>query len=287
MKTIEEAIQAASTCLKDVGVEDPRLESEFLLAAFLHISRTRVILDRHQALPSVQISAFQAWLQERQKRKPLAYVSGEQPFRDLNLKVTPDVLIPRPETELLVEQALRVLDAWNTSAIVVDVGTGSGNIALSLAAHPKVRHVVGIDASKEALVVARHNERNIKRGLAVEWLWGNLLAPLQKRRIRPDLIVANLPYIRTDVMPTLEPELHWEPRLALEGGDDGLRLIAPCIAQAAELLKPGGVLLLEIGADQSQAVMAILAQSAVWADRRIFIDLAGHPRILQARRKEM
>src|SRR5256885_1257183 len=109
IKTIEQAIQAASKCLAGVGIENPRLESEFLMSAFLQIPRTHLILQRHETLSAQKIRALRGWLREREKRKPLAYVTGEQPFRDLKLKVTSAVLVPRPETELLVEQALRVL----------------------------------------------------------------------------------------------------------------------------------------------------------------------------------
>ena len=286
MKTIEQAITTAAQCLREVGIENPRMESEFLLAALLQVSRTRVILNRHQTLPKTKMKAFRVWLQERQKRKPLAYVSGEQPFRDLKLRVTPDVLIPRPETELLVEQAFRILDPRKDAAIVVDVGTGSGNIALSLAAHPKVGQVIGIDASKEALKVAQHNEKHMKRGLPIEWIYGDLLRPLQKRGEHPDLVVANLPYIRTRDMSGLEPELYWEPSLALHGGEDGLNLIHRCITQASDLLQPGAVLLLEIGADQSADVKSFFEQKKLWDDVSIFRDLAGLPRIVQARQRD-
>src|SRR5690349_12136369 len=125
MKTIEEAIQAASRCLNGVGIENARLESEFLVAACLNVPRMRLILNRFQPFPAHKIRSIQEWLEQRQQRKPLAYVSGEQPFRDLRLKVSPAVLIPRPETELLVEQAFRQLELMPQPAIAVDVGTGS------------------------------------------------------------------------------------------------------------------------------------------------------------------
>jgi release factor glutamine methyltransferase len=124
MRTIEEAVQAASSCLNGVGIEDARLESEFLVAACLQVPRTHLILHRQERLSTEKIRAVQAWLTQRQKRKPLAYVSGEQPFRDLRLKVSPAVLVPRPETELLVEQAFRMLDSMSSSP----AGAGRGPI---------------------------------------------------------------------------------------------------------------------------------------------------------------
>jgi len=283
MKTIEEAIQAASRCLLEVGVENPRLESEFLVAACLKVPRTQLILNRHQRLTAEKIRAVQNWLNERQQRKPLAYVSGEQPFRDLCLKVSPAVLIPRPETELLVEQACRMLDRLPQPAVVVDVGTGSGAIAISLSAHSNVVRVIAIDISKEALRIARTNGKENRR-VSVEWLEGDLLTPLLKQPACADLIVANLPYVRSEEMITLEPELHWEPAIALDGGKDGLRFIEPCARQAAEVLRSGGYLLLEIGADQALPVAALLQRQSHWTDVQVFCDFAGLPRIVQARR---
>ncbi len=285
MKTIEEVIQAASKILAGVGVKNHRMESEFLVATFLQIPRTHLIVHRQEFLPTRMMPALRAWVKERQKRKPLAYVSGEQPFRDFNLLVSESVLIPRPETELLVEQALRCLDRLEGTATAIDVGTGSGNIALSLSFHLKADRVIGIDLSPEALRVARSNHRRFHEGRPVRWIQGNLLETPIKRRIRAELIVANLPYVRTDEMRTLEPELHWEPPLALDGGHDGLRLIEPCIEQASRVLSPDGILLLEIGAEQAHAVTTLFRQSGFWDQIQVFRDFSGLPRIVQARRK--
>jgi len=285
VKTIEQAIEAASRCLAGVGIENPILESEHLIAAFLQTSRTRLVLHRREELATRQVRALRRWFHEREKRKPLAYISGEQPFRDLSLSVSPSVLIPRPETELLVEQALRTLDASEQTMTVIDVGTGSGNIALSLAAHSKAHLVIGIDRSAAALKVARANHRQTKRDVPMRWVHGDLLRPMQAQHVSAGLIVANLPYVRTRELEELEPELQWEPRQALDGGEDGLRLIEPCIRQAAMTLLAGGTLLLEIGADQSKTVLALFEQGGMWESVRVFHDLAGLPRIAQARRK--
>jgi release factor glutamine methyltransferase len=312
MRTIEQAIQTACQCLREVGLEDPRMESEFLVAALLRMPRGHLILNRHRAISVAKLRSLQDWLGQRQKRKPLAYVTGEQPFREFSLRVNPEVLVPRPETELLVERAMMILDSiplpsreTGASAIsysasvsrrcgrasgapdegwsVVDVGTGSGNIAISLSGHPKVGKVIAIDLSAEALKVARKNGKQNKR-LPIDWLLGNLLEPVQKRGLHAHLIVANLPYVRTGDLSGLAPELQWEPRMALDGGADGLRLIEPCIEQAAEVLHPHGMLLLEIGADQSQDVASILKKHGSWSDIQVFRDLAGLPRLIQAER---
>jgi release factor glutamine methyltransferase len=283
MKTIEDAIEAASACLAGVGMENPRMESEFLVAACMQMPRPHLVMKRGQPVSVDLVQALRGWLREREKRKPLAYITGEQPFRDLQIRVNVSVLVPRPETELVVEQAMRMLDQMPRPVTVVDVGTGSGNIALSLAQHAKTERVIGIDCSARALQVARMNHRQIKRGAPIRWVKGNLLLPLKNSRIRPDLIVANLPYVRTEEMSELEPELAWEPKLALDGGPDGLRLIDPCIRQASGVLSRGGVLLLEIGADQAKEVVRLLEDENVWDDIQVFRDLSGLPRIVQAR----
>ncbi len=261
------------------------MESEYLVAACLRMSRARLVLNRREMLPERQIRVLRSWLREREKRKPLAYITGEQPFRDLTLKVNSFVLVPRPETELLVEQALRIIDQAKAPVAVVDVGTGCGNIALSLARHPNTRLVIAIDSSAAALKIARANRKEIRLGAPIRWVQGDLLGPLKKGKTRVDLIVANLPYVRTREMQELEPELSWEPRLALEGGEDGLRLIEPCLEQASGVLMPGGMILLEIGAEQSKGVRTLLEEGHVWDDIRIFSDFSGLPRIAQARKR--
>ncbi len=286
MKTVEQAIQAASQCLKSVGIPNARLESEFLVASYLQIPRTRLLLCRNEELPPQVIDGLKEWIQEREQRKPLAYVTGEQPFRDFDVLVTPDVLIPRPETELLVEQALRLLERRSEAATVVDVGTGSGVIALSLIGHEKVSRLIAIDLSLEALNIARHNETHISTEYRVDWVHGDLLMPLISTHTQADLIVANLPYVTTKEMDSLEPELRWEPRLALDGGKEGLNAIEPCIRQSAEVLSPGGFLLLEIGFEQSKSITRLLEQAGKWNNVQMFRDFAGLPRIIQAERKE-
>jgi release factor glutamine methyltransferase len=287
MKTIDQAIDAASRCLAAVGVENAQLESEFLVAAFLQMPRTWLVLNRRHALAPHQIRSLRGWLKKRQQRKPLAYVTGEQPFRDLTMKVNTFVLVPRPETELLVEQALRLLDHLDDPTVVVDVGTGSGNIALSVARHRRVSLVLAIDCSVRALKIARANQARVTHAAPIHWIQGDLLAPLERGHHRPRMIIANLPYVRSREMACLEPELRWEPRLALDGGSDGLRLIEPCIRQAAAVMSGGGVLLLEIGADQSADVVRILEEGKKWEKIHIFRDLAGLPRIVQAYRKDI
>ena len=149
--TIDEALRSTSKLLSIAGIEESWMESEFLVAAALNIPKVRLAFHREQPISTVGEQALKKWRNERAKRKPLAYVLGEQPFGNLVLSVTPAVLVPRPETELLVERALQILDASPRRAVCADIGTGSGNIAISLAQHPEVDKVFGVDISEEAL----------------------------------------------------------------------------------------------------------------------------------------
>lgn len=286
MKTLERVLQETSQALFAAGIEEPRMEAEFLLSSILGQPRPRLILHRHETWPKKFDRKLQEWTIERQRRIPFAYIVGEQPFGDLNLRVTPHVLVPRPETELLVEEARRILDQAATPGVLVDVGTGSGNILLSLASHPRVSQGIGIDISHEALQVARQNARRLKMTPRVRWHQGHLLGPVLTDRSTLMMVTANLPYIRTKDIAGLAPELHREPRVALDGGVDGLDLIRPCVVESALVLRAGGAILLEIGFDQGEAVAALLAQSGFWSGIEVLPDLAGHPRIVRAFRKD-
>jgi release factor glutamine methyltransferase len=281
--TIQEALDHTVSQFEQARIPDARLDAEYLVAEAVGVPRLRLMFRGGMLVQTDQQRRLDQWVRERLERKPLAYVLGEQPFMNLLLRVSPCVLIPRPETELLVEEALRLLDGI-PAATVVDVGTGSGNIALSLARHPHTATVHAVDISLAALAIARENAlRNFIRK-PIEWHQGNLLAPLIERRLAADLVVANLPYVRTHEIPTLSPEVRWEPALALDGGRDGLAYISELIEQAETVLKPEGVLLLEIGADQGEAVLERLQSRKSWFGVRLTEDLAGLPRIIEARK---
>ncbi len=279
---VEEALKTVSRQLQTEGVEEPRLDSEYLVAAALNVPRSHLILSHTQALSQETEALLQRLCRERAARKPLAYVLGEQPFGDLSLSVNPSVLVPRPETEGLVEEAKKILDQCPNSIVVADVGTGSGNIALSLASHPNVSRVFGIDISEKALVIARENAKRCPGGEKCEWRQGDLLTPLQES-VR--LVIANLPYVRSGDIEGLAPELRWEPRLALDGGIQGLDLIFRLIQQAQKFLIAGSCLMLEIGHDQWDDVRKALESSGLWTGIQLKKDLAGWPRVVSAVRK--
>lgn len=279
--TLDEALQATLDRLERAQIPDARLDAEYLVAEAAGIPRMRILLQGGAWLHPDAERRLSHWIQERLERRPLAYILGDQPFLNLVLKVTPGVLIPRPETELLVEEAFRVLDTMR-DATVVDVGTGSGNIALSLARHAHAAEVHAVDISEVALDIARENALRNKARVDVQWHLGDLLTPLLDRTVRADLIVANLPYVRTSELSMLSPEVRWEPALALDGGRNGLAYIRQVIKQAERTLKPDGVLLLEIGSDQGPEVLACFKPDSGWTSPQLFDDLAGLPRIIKA-----
>lgn len=277
--TIRESMAWASEMLEAARVENPRIDAEYLVGAVSGIPRPGLVLRGDQALSPASIQRLQRWVTRRANRKPLAYILGEQPFYGRSYQVTPNVLIPRPETELLVERALELL-AGPEKHVIIDVGTGSGNIAITLAQEIRTAKIYAVDLLSSALRVAKKNARMHGAENRIEWLRGDLLEPVIQRKIVPDLILANLPYVRLKEFAGLQPEVHYEPRVALNGGKDGLELIRRCVAQASDVLPGGGRLLMEIGAGQERAVQSLFSSSRAWTRFACVKDLSGLPRIV-------
>ncbi len=253
------------------------IEVQVILAHLLNKDRTWVLAHPEWEISSPELEAAEEALQKLICKVPLAYLIGEREFFGLPFWVDESVLIPRPETELLVEYALDWLKRYSQAKAVLDVGTGSGCIAVSLAYHqPRVR-VVGVDISWSALQVARRNSQRHKVSAVIKWLQSDLCQPL----INPsgsgifDLICANLPYVPTDEV----KQCVSEPQLALNGGSDGLAIIRRFLPQAAKLLKSHGLLLLEIGADQSIEVEKLVLSRLPQAAVTFISDLAGIKRV--------
>lgn len=251
-----------------------RLDAELLLAHVLDRPRTFLYAHPEQVLDADRIAAFEKHLRRRAAHEPVAYITGEREFWSLSLHISPDVLVPRPETELLVELALARLAGRNNIRIA-DLGTGSGAIAVALATELPGAHIVATDSSAAALAVAT---RNIERHCPgrVELRAGYWLQPLQNERF--DLIVSNPPYIKADDPVFHEKELQHEPRRALAAGDDGMEDLRTIIMTAGSCMKPGAWLMLEHGADQAQAVRALFEDHgyrSIVSHR----DTAGLPRV--------
>ncbi len=277
--TAAAAMQRAVVQLRAAGIEEPQLEAELLLRHVLGLDKTCFYLRLPEALSERQYERFLDLLGQRVKRKPLAYITGHREFYDLDLHVAPGVLIPRPETELLVEQVLRlarVPERAGRPLTFVDVGTGSGAIALAVAKQLPQLEVFATDCSPAALAVASFNARRLRLAGRVRFLQGDLLDPLPGQ---VDLVAANLPYVPTAVWETLAPEVRdHEPRTALDGGRDGLDQIRRLIGQLPAHLRPGGGAVLEI--DPAQAATVADLASAAGATPAILPDLAGQARLL-------
>jgi len=301
------ALARASRRLEAAGIEDPRLEARILMERCLGLSRVELYREPDRPLSPAELAAYESLVARRAGREPLAYVVGHREFFGLDFLVDRRVLVPRPETELLVEEALRVLGELplqrdrpplppraggaeqglrgergarslpSPAPVLADVGTGSGAIAVSLAVHRPDALVYAADVSAEALEVAAENAR--RHGVAgrVVPLLGDLLAPLPER---VDLIAANLPYVSAADLARAQPEVAREPRLALDGGADGLAVYRRLLAQAPGCLRPGGALLFEIGAGQGSAAVEMAAQAFPGAAVRLLRDHAGLDRVV-------
>jgi len=288
-RSVGEALQGASRLLEQAGILDARLEAELLLAHALGWSRIQLLTHPEALLPPRQAALFQHLIALRLARWPTAYLTGHREFYDLDLRVNRAVLIPRPETELLVdvarEQAGRLAGRRPSAVLAIaDVGTGSGAVAIALARHLPHAIIYGLDASELALRVASFNCRRHGVGHRVRLLHGDLLEPLPEG---VDLIVANLPYVATGELAGLMPEVRdYEPRAALDGGPDGLDVLRRLLAQAPAHLNPGGSLLLEIGAGQGPAVRELAGRAFPGAEVGVLRDYAGHHRVVVIHTKD-
>jgi len=275
--TIGSALDWARSALQE-QIDNAWLDARLLLCHVLEVRQEYLILYSEKTLTIQQAADYQSLVMRRATGSPLAYLLGSQPFYDIEVFVSPDVLIPRPETELLVEQAINF--AQNRShQFIVDVGAGSGIIALAMAKHLPQHHITGIDLSQDALDIAKRNTVHLNLVNRVRWLQGNLLDPLIKQGEQVDLIVANLPYITTEEMQDLEVSKH-EPHMALDGGNDGLDLIRQLLKNAPLVLKPNGAILMEIGAAQGDGVRNIAQHYFPTAQVHVNQDLAALDRIV-------
>jgi release factor glutamine methyltransferase len=278
MVEAREALGQAVRTLGNEGVESPRLDAELLLSHVLGASRATILAWPERRLTPKELTTYRHLVTRRAEREPLAYILGQREFFGLEFAIDPRVLIPRPETELLVEYALPRARALTAPPHIADVGAGSGAIAVALAVHLPGATVYALDGSAGALEVASANARRHRVGDRVPCLQGNLLEPL---RGSVDLITANLPYVTTAEWEDLPPEIReYEPRPALDGGPDGLAIIRRLLATAAPYLHPGGAILLEIGASQGVAATALARGSFPQAAVTLHQDYAGLDRLV-------
>lgn len=276
----------ATAQLARAGITTPQLESALLLAHALGSDRTHLYARLRHPVGPQHVSAFWHCVQRRLRREPVQYITGVQEFWSMTLQVDRRVLIPRPETEVVVEVAVRLLQPQTSRPRILDVGTGSGCIAIALARELPQAEVWATDISPDALVVARANAQRQGVLRQITFLQGDLCTPLPCG-VAFDLLVANLPYIPHDDLVALQPEVRdWEPRGALDGGRDGLECYRRLIHQGWQALRPGGWLVMEIGYGQRQAMLELLQQQPHLTAAACVADYAGLDRVIVARRVE-
>lgn len=266
------------------GAESPRLDAEVLLAHVLKWERVQLYTHYEDEVSETARSAYRELVRRRSEGAPVAYLVGRKEFFSLPLVVSPAVLIPRPDTETVVVEFLALMKG-REAPHAVDVGTGSGCIPLACVQHHKSVRMEAIDLSAEALAIARANAEKLGLADRIRFHQGDLLGPVGD--VGPfDAILSNPPYIPTAEIANLEHGVRdYEPRQALDGGDDGLRVVSRLIEQAVPLLKPGGHLILEIGTAQEEPVRALIARHPEMELAPTIRDAANHPRVVRATRR--
>jgi release factor glutamine methyltransferase len=275
--SVREAIRWATGRLGAAGIEAPRREAVRLWSWVAGVEPARLAYDPDRLADSLARARFREAVARRERGMPAEYAVGSAGFRRLTLRADPRALIPRPETEGLVDRALALMP----SGRALDLGTGSGCVALSLRHEGAYDAIVGVDASGEALALARENAAATRR--PVEWVQGDWCAPLAGGRF--DLVVSNPPYLTTAEVEGGDPAvIGWEPHRALDGGADGLAAIRRIVREAPAVVRRGGVLVMEVDANRAAAA-ARLAEAAGWAAVRVTQDLFGRDRYVSARRE--
>lgn len=276
---IFEVIKAA--CEKLSAVDTPRLDAEILLAHVLNCRRLNLYTDSEKILTADEIARYENLIERRAEKIPVSYLVGVKEFFGLNFAVTPDVLIPRPDTEILVQCAIEFLQSADEK-IFLDIGTGSGAISVSILKFCKTAQAVAVDISEKSLEVAKFNAQKFNVDDRINFLHGDLFEPVGDKKF--SAIISNPPYIPTAEIKNLQAEVLSEPATALDGGADGLNFYRRIISQAKNFLLPAGFLAVEIGISQAAAVKNLLAENN-FANIEILRDLAGLERVICARQK--
>lgn len=285
-----ELLNWSTNRLKDHRIENPRLNAELLLARSLNLSREGLYRNLHGQLKEKERETLEKMIQRRISGEPLQYIIEKQEFWSIDLKVDPRVLIPRPETELLVEQSLLILSENSFGGVpsILEIGTGSGAIAIALAKEVKDIFLIATDISRDALVLARENSKSAGVQDRIKFVNGDLFGPLHlsKERKPFDLILSNPPYIIRHEIGSLAKEVReYEPTIALDGGEDGLEFYRRLISQAPFYLREGGWLLLEVALGQNGIVSEMIVKGGNFFKPESIPDLSGIGRVVKAQKK--
>ena len=281
MTTLVKTWKAAQERLKAASIDSPAIDARLLLEAAADVSRLDILTDPYRELTAEQVATFDGWIDRRLNREPVARILGRKAFWKILLDLTPDVLVPRADTETVVETALSAFPE-GMAFQMIDMGVGSGAILLSILAERPAAKGLGTDISEEAIAVARDNAANL--GLAdrtafLRTAWGDGVG-----NAGFDLVVSNPPYIRSEEIETLDPEVReHDPRLALDGGPDGLDAYRALVPETLRLLKPLGVFVVETGWDQAEQVKALFAEAG-FENLRVVPDLGTRDRVVTGTR---
>jgi release factor glutamine methyltransferase len=284
--TIAEILKRASEYLREASNPNDLLDAQTLLAEALGRDRTYLIINFNKLLTDDEVIKYQALIERRAAGEPLQYITGHQAFFGLEFEVTPDVLIPRPETEIIIEETIRIAQrAGFNRPLIVDAGTGSGCLAVTLAREIEGLRAIATDISTAALRVARRNAARHDLISRIDFIAANLFDAFAEIPFA-DVIISNPPYVSHQELPALQREVRdWEPMVALTDFDDGLTFYRRLLKDAPARLKPGGYLICEMGYTQSDAIAAMI-DPAVWSAPRILKDLQGIPRTIVSQIKD-
>lgn len=280
--TIGALLQWTQQYFAGKGIDSPRLDAEILLAHVLHKERIYLYAHYDEPMNGEELAAYRAMVKQRADRLSVAHILGTKAFMGLDFKVSEDVLIPRPETEMLVETV--VAAAEGTAPAIIDIGTGSGAIILSLLHYLPQATGTGVDISPKALAIAAENGRSLGLDDRVTWIESDLFT--QVPPCTCDWLVSNPPYLTQGDMEQLQPEVRHDPALALYGGDDGLEFYRRIAAESPAYVKAGGHCAVEIGAGQADAVTAVFCRHGAYDHEQTVKDYGGIDRVLVFSRKE-
>jgi release factor glutamine methyltransferase len=279
-KTVGWVLDWTSNYFESHNIIESRLDAEVLLSKLMNCSVTNLRLIKDEGVQQKKLAIFKKWILERKERKPVSYILGEREFMGMRFAVDSNTLIPRQETEILVEEAAKIAGELK-APLIADIGTGCGNIAVSLAKISDASKIFATDISIKALKVAQRNIDTHGVSLKVSVRQGDLLTPISEMKGKIDILVSNPPYISSSEIPELAPELGYEPRLALEAGPLGLDVYERLVPQSAEYLKKGGTLALELSSNRVNEVVGIANASGLKI-KKVIKDYSGLERVLIA-----
>jgi release factor glutamine methyltransferase len=287
---VREILNVATKFLAGKGIESPRLCAEVLLCHELEKSRVALYLALDQPLSKDEVAGYRSLIKRRLKREPLQYITGHQEFWSLDFSVSPAVLIPRAETELLVEEAIKLREEHllpdNGKPRILDLGTGSGAIAISLAKEIQSATIWASDISFEALAVARANAKRHNLDRRISFCQGDLWQPFSNSSTLFDMITSNPPYIPAEAFNALPPEVrYYEPRIALDGHESGMHFITRLIEGGGAYLKPGGWLLIEMDPDQTEKALCLIDSTQPFSFRERLMDYRKRYRLVKAQKR--